>query len=50
MQTSKQLRNISHLYVNIVSFLAKKNSNLNYNLNNSPIDFHFKIIATEIST
>jgi len=24
MQTSKQLSNINHLYVNIVSFLAKK--------------------------
>jgi len=28
MQTSKHLSNISHLHVNIVSFLAKKNQNL----------------------
>ena len=34
MQTSKQLSNISHLHVNIVSFLAKKkNQNLNKPLN-----------------
>jgi len=29
MQTSKHLSNISHLRVNIVSFLSKKNQNLN---------------------
>jgi len=33
MQTYKQLSNISHLHVNIVSFLSRKNQNLNKPLN-----------------
>jgi len=33
MQTSKQLSNINNLHVNIVSFFAKKNQNLNKPLN-----------------
>jgi len=32
MQTSKQLRNIRHLYVTLYHFLQKKNQNLNKTL------------------